>query len=78
MNLKNFVIPVLGLPRWAKSIIVASVDVALCVLTVWLALYLRLGEFIQLSGSAIVGAIVSVLIALPIFVISGLYRAIFR
>ncbi len=78
MNLKKFVLPVLGLPRWAKSIIVASVDIALCVLTVWLALYLRLGEFIQLSGNAIVGVIASVLIALPIFVISGLYRAIFR
>lgn len=78
MNLKDFVLPVLGLPRLAKSVIVASVDIALCVLTVWLALYLRLGEFVQLSGNAIVGAIVSVSIALPIFVISGLYRAIFR
>lgn len=78
MNLENFVLPVLSLPRWAKSIIVATVDVSLCVLTVWLALYLRIGEFVQLSGNALGAAIASVLIALPIFVISGLYRAIFR
>jgi FlaA1/EpsC-like NDP-sugar epimerase len=78
MTLKNFVLPVLSLPRWAKSIIVATVDVALCVLTLWLALYLRIGEFVQLSGSTLVAAIASVLIALPIFVVSGLYRAIFR
>jgi len=78
MNLKNFVLPVLGLPRWAKIIIVASVDISLCILTVWLALYLRLGEFVQLSGTASAAAMVSVLIALPIFVVSGLYRAIFR
>lgn len=78
MNLKDFVLPVLGLPRLAKIVVVASVDIALCVLTVWLALYLRLGEFVQLSGNAIVGVIVSVSIALPIFIISGLYRAIFR
>lgn len=78
MNLKNFVLPVLGLPRWAKIIIVASVDISLCILTVWLALYLRLGEFVQLSGTASAAAMASVLIALPIFVVSGLYRAIFR
>ena len=41
-------------------------------------LYLRLGEFIFLSGTSAWAAIVSVGIALPIFVVSGLYRSIFR
>lgn len=70
--------PVLGLPRVAKRLIVLVVDASLCVLTVWLSFYLRLGEFIPLSESALVAAIVSIVIALPIFIVFGFYRAIFR
>jgi len=70
--------PLLGLPRYTKRVIVLSVDVSLCLLTVWLAFYLRLGEFIFLSGKSVWAAIVSVGIAVPIFVVSGLYRSIFR
>ncbi len=71
-------IPILALPRVAKRFVALLVDLGLCILTVWLAFYLRLGEFVALSGTAlwVVGA--SVGIALPIFVVSGLYRAIFR
>ena len=78
MDFKKFALPVLGLPRWAKILIVASVDVSLCILTVWLAFYLRLGMFIELSGNELAVAMTSILIALPIFFVSGLYRAIFR
>ena len=35
--------PVLALPRYTKRIIVLLVDISSCVLTVWLAFYLRLG-----------------------------------
>lgn len=55
-----------------------SVDLGLCVFTVWLAYYLRLGEFVTFSGNALWAAGVSIGFALPIFVVSGLYRAIFR
>jgi FlaA1/EpsC-like NDP-sugar epimerase len=55
-----------------------TVDLGLCVLTVWLAYYLRLGEFVALSGTPLWAVCASVGIALPIFVVSGLYRAIFR
>jgi FlaA1/EpsC-like NDP-sugar epimerase len=55
-----------------------AVDLSLCALTVWLAYYLRLGEFVLLSGSALWAWGAATLIALPIFTISGLYRAIFR
>ena len=77
-------VPVLALPRSAKRFAALTVDLSLCVLTVWLAYYLRLGEFISFAGSsdwsqgAVWGAMASVGIALPIFVVSGLYRAIFR
>jgi FlaA1/EpsC-like NDP-sugar epimerase len=71
-------VPILALPRAAKRFVASSVDLGLCVLTVWLALYLRLGEFVALSGTALWAVGASVGIALPIFVVSGLYRAIFR
>ena len=78
MLLQNFALPVLALPRWAKRFVVSAVDLCLCVLTVWLAYYLRLGEFVTLSGNALWAAVTSVFLALPIFIVTGLYRAIFR
>jgi len=78
MYLRKYVFPVLSLPRWAKRFVVLAVDTALCILTVWLAFYLRLGEFVVLSGSSLAAALVSISLGLPIFVASGLYRAIFR
>ena len=71
-------VPVLALPRAAKRFVAVSVDVGLCVLTVWLAFYLRLGEFVALSDTALWAVCASIGIALPIFIVSGLYRAIFR
>ena len=72
----------LALPRTLKRFLVLGMDASLCVLTVWLAYYLRLGEWVRLSADtelmplwAILG---SLALALPIFVVSGLYRAIFR
>ena len=68
----------LSLPRSAKIGVVLSVDTSLIILSVWLAYYLRLGELVTLSDTALVAVITSILFALPIFIISGLYRAIFR
>ena len=64
--------PVLVLPRFAKRAIALSVDTSLCVLSVWLAFYLRLGEFVSLTGndiwiSGFLSAVgVSVVLALPL------------
>lgn len=74
----NLAVPVLALPRVAKRFVALFVDLGLCVLTVWLSFYLRLGEFVALSGSALLTVGASVGIAIPIFIVSGLYRAIFR
>ncbi len=80
----KFASPALALPRPVKRLVALSVDLGLCVLTVWLAYYLRLGEFVLLSGSdrlavgARQAAGISIALALPIFIVSGLYRAIFR
>jgi len=75
---KRTALPVLALPRYAKRIIALAVDAALCVLTVWLAYYLRLGGFVPLTGPAIWVVLASLGLALPVFIVSGLYRAIFR
>jgi O-antigen/teichoic acid export membrane protein len=74
----------LAMPRLAKRFIALTLDLSLCVLTVWLAYYLRLGEFISFSGQsdwskgAIWALLASISLAIPIFIFSGLYRAIFR
>lgn len=70
--------PVLSLPRPAKRIIALCVDTSFCVLAVWLAYYLRLGELRPLTASAMAPVLASVALAIPIFIVSGLYRAIFR
>jgi FlaA1/EpsC-like NDP-sugar epimerase len=70
--------PVLALPRVVKRSIVLCLDASLCLITVWLAFYLRLGDFVSLSGPGWPAAVVAPAIALPIFVRFGLYRAVFR
>ncbi|MFY4410589.1 polysaccharide biosynthesis protein [Achromobacter dolens] len=70
-------LPILVLPRAAKRVIALAVDASLCILTVWFAFYLRLGEFVTLADQSS-AVIVSLCVALPIFIVSGLYRAIFR
>lgn len=69
---------VLLLPRSAKRLTAVSVDVSLCVLSVWMAFYLRTGVFAALTGGAVLAVLVSVCLAIPIFIGFGLYRAIFR
>jgi FlaA1/EpsC-like NDP-sugar epimerase len=80
--LSNLATILLDLPRPLKRIIVFLVDASLCIATVWIAFYLRLGEWIPLSGNqqyqTFWPLIFSCLIALPIFLFFGLYRAIFR
>ena len=78
MLVEKFAGLILALPRVGKRTIVLVVDSCLCVVTVWLAYYLRLGEFVALSGIALWALGASIGIALPVFAISGLYRAIFR
>lgn len=68
----------LRLPRAVKRVIALSVDASLCVLTVWFALYLRLGEFVTLTAAPMWAVIAALALALPLFIVFGLYRAIFR
>lgn len=76
--------PLLALPRQAKRAVVLSVDISLCILTVWLAFYLRIGEFVSFTDGtawapgAARAAAAAIALGIPIFIVSGLYRAIFR
>ena len=76
--LSRLAIFALALPRFVKRLVVLLLDASLCTLTVWLAYYLRLGNFEALNGNALWAVAISILLALPIFIVSGLYRAIFR
>jgi FlaA1/EpsC-like NDP-sugar epimerase len=78
MPLANVMPPLLALPRGSKRFMAAAIDCALCVLTVWLAYYLRLGHSISLSGRPSVAVIIAIMLALPSFYITGLYRMAFR
>ncbi len=77
-RLDGMVGPLLALPRATKRVIALAVDVTICIFTVWFAFYLRLGELVALSGNALWAVAASIAIAIPIFIVSGLYRAIFR
>jgi FlaA1/EpsC-like NDP-sugar epimerase len=68
----------LRLPRAVKRLVALSVDASVCVLTVWLAFYLRLGEFVTLVGPPMWAVLAALAFALPLFIVFGLYRAIFR
>ena len=68
----------LRLPRAVKRLVALSVDASVCVLTVWVAFYLRLGEFVTLVGPPKWAVLAALAFALPLFIVFGLYRAIFR
>jgi len=81
-------VPILALPRPVKRLTVLLLDICLCALTVWLAFFLRLNEWVSLIGTtqlpdlppfdAWKAALTAIFLAIPLFVGSGLYRAIFR
>ncbi len=78
MRLVNVSQLVIGMPRWAKRTILLTIDASLCVLAVWVAYFLRLSEWTPLYGPAAWSVIGSLVLALPIFIVLGIYRPIFR
>ncbi|MBU6176771.1 MAG: polysaccharide biosynthesis protein [Bacteroidetes bacterium] len=77
-RIMNFRDTLLGLPRLSKRAIVLVTDGCLCIVALWLAIYLRLGEFVALKGNYQLTVVISLALALPVFTVSGLYRAVFR
>lgn len=69
---------VLGLSRPMKRAVAIGIDAALCALAVWIAFYLRLDQWVELRGLQWISIVLSVVLAIPIFVVTGLYRSVFR
>ncbi|MFC5758823.1 polysaccharide biosynthesis protein [Rhizobium sp. GCM10022189] len=78
MSMQALVGPLLAMPRPAKRILALIVDSSFCVLTIWLAYCFRLNEWTVLTGVQWLAVLVSLCLALPIFIVMGMYRAIFR
>ncbi|MGO6817597.1 polysaccharide biosynthesis protein [Rhizobium leguminosarum] len=78
MPLQALVAPLLAMPRVAKRALALLVDSSFCVLTIWLAYCFRLNEWTVLTGVQWLPVVVSLCMALPIFIVMGMYRAIFR
>lgn len=76
--MQALVAPLLAMPRVAKRALALLVDSSFCVLTIWLAYCFRLNEWTVLTGVQWLPVFVSLCMALPIFIVMGMYRAIFR
>ena len=68
----------INLPRPIKRLLASGSDAILCLLTVYIAFYLKTGVFHLLHQGVIVAMATSVILAIPIFSGFGLYRAVFR
>ena len=65
--------------RYLKRLITIIFDIALCIICTWLAFFLRLEDLVLVSKFfSFSPVLVSIIIALPVFWIFGLYRTIFR
>lgn len=78
MNTVSFNDLLLLLSRPVKRSLAFGVDVLMCAITVWMAFNLRLETWTSWSYAHFIAFAGAMAIALPLFVISGLYRAIFR
>jgi FlaA1/EpsC-like NDP-sugar epimerase len=78
MPIKQLAPKVLGLPRYTKKAIAIFLDTLICILTVWIAYYLRLGYWLALKDLPFEPVLISLCLAIPIFFFFGMYRTIFR
>lgn len=75
---KKIVNPLLALPRPIKRLVVVALDLVLMLVSVWFTFYLRIDQtgWPQLQQKYVY--LLAPLLAFPLFVRFGLYRAIFR
>ena len=76
--LNPWLIRLLALPRRAKQLVVLLLDVVAALCATWVAFYLRIDQ----TGAPVLQQayvyVAAVLLFAPLFVRSGLYRAVFR
>ena len=66
------------LPRPFKRALALGADAFVCAITVWMAFNLRLESWTAWSPAHFTAFVGAVAFALPLFIVFGLYRAIFR
>jgi FlaA1/EpsC-like NDP-sugar epimerase len=66
------------IPRILKQFFFIVCDICICIISVWLALFLRLDQFLPISGNILWAAVISALILITTFYFFGLYKTIFR
>ena len=69
---------IVNFPRYTKRIIAIILDISFCIFCTWFAFYLRLEEFVKINDETALAFKISVLLAIPIFWLMGLYKTIFR
>ena len=75
---KSVVTPLLALPRPAKRVVVIALDWVMALASVWMAFYLRIDQTGAPQGQQAYVYLLAPLLAIPVFIRFGLYRAIFR
>ena len=74
----RYVQKVIALNRASKRLVVIALDLLLALITVWLAFHLRLDQIGFAEQKQIFVYVLAPVLAVPIFIRFGLYRAIFR
>jgi len=69
---------IINLPRYTKRKLVIIIVIGLCIFCTWLAFYLRLEQFVKIDDVTTLAVEISIMIAIPIFWLMGLYKTIFR
>ena len=75
---KNFSEKIFSLSRISKRLIAIITDIFLSIFTLWLAFYLRLEEFVLLKDIGLTPILLTILLSIPLFWLTGLYRTLFR
>ena len=71
-------IHILNLPRYIKIFIAILVDSSCCIISVWFSYYLRMGNLLLFYDTGFKALFLALTISIPIFLIFGLYKNIFR
>ena len=77
-RIKKIIKILLNQPRFVKNFLAFLMDLVICIFSVWISYYLRLGDFVPLSDRGFSAVLYSIFFSFPIFFIFGLYRSIFR
>ena len=73
-----FLFDFLTFPRNLKNLIVLTLDLIICFITLCLSFYFRQGDLPQFSRALLISFIVSITFAIPTFNFFGFYKTIFR